>query len=381
MRSLALSFGLLLIIFLMVISPSTLPVVANPQATPPPTPETTLSPEERIALEEAIQAAVASHREEVLAFLIFDVVVEHVDISTDRMWALAWLHFIDPDTGEVIPTEPGLALAHRVGDEWQVTLQAEAQWNMQLALTPTDLLSPVSRSLAWHVPLPLPVEGLVFRGYLLPWPAGRSVRLTRSISHTSSNERYAFDFADGTMFPLHASKGGKVAYVVWNYPNGYYDGNCNHANYVVVEDTTTSPTTYAVYLHLAENSVPEPLRTRGATVYQGQFLGNVDDTGCSTGHHVHFQVHTSPYAWYGTSVDITFDDVDINGGRPRTPSEASSPSCFPSPCQGRYYYVSGNVTEATPPTGEILMPVSGSAVLSNTLQILGQAEDADNGLS
>ncbi|MEW6718514.1 MAG: pre-peptidase C-terminal domain-containing protein, partial [Chloroflexota bacterium] len=41
----------------------------------------------------------------------------------------------------------------------------------------------------------------------------------------------------------------------------------------------------------------------------------------------------------------------------------------------------GNVTEATPPTGEILMPVSGSAVLSNTLQILGQAEDADNGLS
>ena len=129
---------------------------------------------------------------------------------------------------------------------------------------------------------------------------------------------YAFDFADGTEFPVLAAKGGKVKYAVWQYP----DNQMEHANYLVLQDNTTTPTTFQLYYHLAQNSIPAELRVPGTVVQQGQFIANADNTGPSTGHHLHFMVHADPTSFWGTSVDIVFSDVSVNGGRPRTCAEA-----------------------------------------------------------
>jgi len=170
------------------------------------------------------------------------------------------------------------------------------------------------------------------------------VRLTGSIGHVytykscPSSCLYAFDFANGTMFDVVAAKAGTVKYAVWKYENG----DPNHANYIVLEDTSTTPTTYQVYLHLAHESIPVELRKVGAKVVQGQFIGKADDTGYSTGHHLHFHVHTNPESYWGKSVDIVFDDVSINGGRPRLCSEAKAYPELGAKCMPQDMYVSNN---------------------------------------
>ena len=47
----------------------------------------------------------------------------------------------------------------------------------------------------------------------------------------------------------------------------------------VLEDRTTTPVTYQLYLHLAQDSIPATLRVIGAQVRRGQFIGVADDTG------------------------------------------------------------------------------------------------------
>ena len=91
-------------------------------------------------------------------------------------------------------------------------------------------------------------------------------------------------------------------------------------NYVVIRDGTTDPITYQLYLHLKQDSIPDELKTKGKLISQGQLIGVVDNTGQSWGHHLHFQVQVPLYGdnyYWGRAIDISFDDVDINGGRPR----------------------------------------------------------------
>ena len=289
---------------------------------PPPPPPAQAEAEIRTALERAI----ANYREDIVAFLIFDPRIRKIQFDATGQWAVVWLDLYDPATGELIPTEPGLVVAHHDGQQWQILLQADPAWAETLASVPPDLMPEANKAiwLARYDQALLEAPTSALGGYLLPWAEGLTKILTRSIAHGGTGY-YAFDFADGTMFPLYASKGGTVHLVEWTYPNGYDDGSCANSNYIILKDETTSPVTYQLYLHLAFESVPEDLRVVGAPVVQGQFIGNADDTGCSTGHHLHFHVHTNPFSYWGTALDITFDDVNINGGRPRTPSEANSP--------------------------------------------------------
>lgn len=101
---------------------------------------------------------------------------------------------------------------------------------------------------------------------------------------------------------------------------------------------------------------------------QGMKIANVDDTGASTGHHVHFMVveketlSACKYYCFGKAVDITFLDVSINwhagtqGGRPRLAEEAKWYGG-----QGQKYYVSGNTFKSNAPTSDtyniILFPI------------------------
>ena len=347
----------------------------------------TFTDQKRIDINDALQEAILAKGEQVLAFLLYDVMIDHIDVSSDEQWALVWLALVDKDTNEILPAEAGLAIALLQTDavsgveSWRIILQADEDWNQILNQIPEELLDEDTRSKYIEKIQAAPHDGTVYTGYRLPWEAGQSKRLTGSIGHVFTYKTcpstclYAFDFADGTMFPIVAAKAGTVKYAVWQYDNG----NTKHTNYLILEDVTTSPTTYQIYYHLAKDSIPVELRTPGTYVYQGQFIANVDDTGVSTGHHLHFHVHADPYAYWGRSVDIVFDEVDINGGRPRTCTEASAYPSYGSECNSGNLFESRN-GDAEPPTGDITSPDVDDVIYNPTMVVEGYGED-DRGIS
>jgi len=338
----------------------------TPQATPTlsatPSPTAAVSDEEAIRL--ALDSAIHGKQQEVLALMVNTVSIDHMTFAGDRSQALVWLALVDAQSGETLATEPGLAIANRNAQQpatWDVTLQSDAGWVEALQQVPDDLLPAEDKQLLMPPGEEVMAQAsLVLRGYRLPWAAGLAKRVSGSIGHVLTYQscpstcRYAYDFADGTMFPLLAARGGRVKYAVWKYANG----NEENANYLVLEDTTTSPTTYQVYYHLAQNSIPERLRVAGAVVRQGEFIGNVDDTGYSTGHHLHFHVHTNAATYWGSSVDIRFDDVSINDGTPRTCAETAAYPQYGTQCSPGNLLVSGNTGQQAivPPPVTLIAP-------------------------
>lgn len=332
---------------------------AHPAQDPPPPPEEDVpeTPSTGNILLQSVRQAMQERSGEVMAFALDAVVVDHINFSEDGQTALVWLAFTDPQTGEIIATEPGLAIARLNGADWRIHLQTDADWAATLDAVPLSLLDNQERLQFDPRQRAEATASTVYTGYYLPWAKGLSKRLSGSIDHflgykSCSEEscRYAYDFADGTMFPMVASKGGTVFLAKWNCANG--DEECS--NYIVIKDTTTSPTTYQLYLHLANNSIPSHLRTIGAPVRRGEFIGNADDTGWSTGHHLHFHVHTNPYSYWGNSVDIVFADVTVNSGRPRTCSEVAAHPEYGTQCMPNDLYTSGNTLDDTPPKGGLL---------------------------
>lgn len=338
----------------------------------------TLTDATEIELDNAIHNAAAG-REDILAFLLYRVTIDHVTYSDDKSLALVWIALVDQQTGLVQSGEPGLVIVHKTTDTanpWSITFQADANFAAELQAVPEKMLSADVREHYMPAIQQQPKDPVVYTGYHLPWTNGAAVYLTGSIGHVYTYKScpttclYAFDFANGTMFPVRAAKRGTVKYVVWDNVNG----NTTKANYIILEDTSTTPTTYQVYFHLAQNSTPAALRVIGAQVVQGQFLGNADDTGYSSGNHLHFHVHTNSTSYWGTSVDIVFEEVSVNGGRPRLCTEASAYPQLGSECVGGNRYVSAN-SDAEPPTGGITSPSPYTTITSPTLNVSGWMKD------
>jgi hypothetical protein len=333
--------------------------------------------------EPEIELAVASTLENATGrWDIFDYQIDHIQVQDDGQMAVVWLAAIDRETGELLAREPDLALA--VTDEsgrWQVLLDDDPKFidafaNFQFAdkSIQGDLVSPTDA---------LPKSTKVYGGYYLPWAAGLEKRLTWSVGHTSCYPIYycthAFDFADGSMFPLVAAKGGTVFHFRDSCPNN--TSTCT--NSITLQDRSTNPWTYQIYLHIAQNSVPTNLRQIGTPVVQGQYIGTVDNTGYSTGHHVHFMVVTENTRYFSTGMqsvwgvaeDITFRDVSINwdaatrGGRPRLKYEADSYGG-----EGQTRYISGNLP-AYPPTGGLIAPATKTYVTNRNLSVNGWGKD------
>lgn len=333
-----------------------------------------------IEIDQAVQDAVQRHPE-VLAYTIYRVSVDHVTYSPDGNLALAWLSLSDKESGQPVPSEPGLAIVVKTIDSetskpvWHAYVQADENWNEQMALVPSDMMDEEARN-QFTSPDQAITKAPPFTGYRLPWAKGQTKYVTGSIGHVftykscPSSCLYAFDFADGTMFPVTAAKGGKVKSAVWQYENG----NTSNANYLVIEDESTTPVSYMLYMHFAKNSIPTELRTPGTPVVQGQFLGNADDTGYSTGHHLHFHVHTNPTSYWGNSVDIQFEDVAINGGRPRTCVEANNYPSYGGQCQANDRYTSGN-GDSTPPFGGLSIPQAGQMINTSSITFSGWGQD------
>ena len=342
-----------------------------------PQPKTLTDPRE-IELNSAIQKAAAG-REDVLAFIIFRVTIDHVVYTSDDTLAIVWISLVDKQTGQVQNSEPGLVLAYATGDTtqpWRVVFQADTEFAQDLMAIPDSIISQEAKEHYLPAQQQQSKEGTVYTGYRLPWTKGQGVYLTGSIGHVFTYKScpstclYAFDFANGSMFDIKAAKHGYVKYAQWTYANG----NTTDANYLVLEDPSTTPTTYQVYYHLAQDSIPAALRVPGTEVMQGQFIGKADDTGYSTGNHLHFHVHTAPNSVWGTSVDIVFDEVAVNGGRPRTCSEASAYPDYGSQCVSGNLYYSQNGDVATP-TGNITSPAPYTTITSPTLNVSGWMYD------
>ena len=363
------------------------PTPAKPGNVPPvetPVPQLQASD---LAIQTALQEAVDQNRYQILGFLVYEVFIDHIDYSQDGSTALVWMALRDSQTGEVVASEPGLSIARiekqgALSDPpgWMISLSTAADFADQVRALPVELqtqnvidhfLPPTTKSVV--------ASAQVFSGYKLPWTAGAAKRVSNSIGHVVSVSggltscpatcRYAFDFSDGTMFPMIAAKGGTVRSVKTSCSNG----NSECTNFLILEDQSTIPTTYQVYFHMAYNTVPERLRTVGATVRQGEYIGDADDTGASTGHHLHYHVYSTPnksdWSW-GTSVDITFDDVPVNGGRPRTCPEANEHPDMGSQCLPSNYYTSGN-TPANPPRGTLDLPSDQQMISSRKTRVQG----------
>lgn len=312
---------------------------------------------------------------------IFDYQIDHIQIQDDGQAALIWLVAVEPETGITLGREPELALAE-VGltGEWEVFLEDGEAFEDKF--TNSEFAEKSLEGDLLTEDQALPKSGRVFGGYYLPWAADLEKRLTWSVAHTSCYPTYycthAFDFADGTMFPLVAAKGGTV----FHWKDTCANGDTYCTNSITLQDRSTTPWTYQIYLHIAKGSVPDHLKSVGTPVLQGQYIADVDDTGYSTGHHVHFMVVSeetryqsgSGYVW-GVAEDITYKDVDINwdpvtrGGRPRLAYEAATYGG-----EGRTYYVSGN-EPAHPPTGGLNSPATKTHVTNPQLSVSGWGED------
>jgi hypothetical protein len=359
--------------------------ISTNAAPPPPTPPT--DENERELIERAVLNAIDGQREYVLGYLLNEVQVTDVQLSQDESWGIVYLEMIDPKTGEVLPSEPGLAFAQWTGSDWEITLPTDPGWIDLVRSAPEDLLTDEYKiSYIEMYQTEILTAQATYSGYLLPWEAGRMVYLSQSTGHDqyipSGSAHYSFDFyIYKTMYQLRASKAGTVWRTRWDVPNG---DDSDMGNYIVLKDTSTSPTTYQLYLHLAQDSIPVEFRTEGAFVSQGQFIGIADDTGQSTGHHLHFHVHTNSNSYWGTSVDITFDDVNINGGRPRRESDLKYCTRPGDVCnQYRNFYISGNVApgDNTPPTGDLFEPTTGFMANSPSVHIEGWSSDGESGLN
>lgn len=279
--------------------------------------------------------------------------IDQITYNADQDQALVWLAVLDPETGMVMASEPLQVYAQKTldGTSWEIVLEDNPAFAKSLSLSDLAGSDVVSKS--------APTSDIktttprIYGGYFLPWRSDLKKVLTWSIAHTSCTPTYyctyAFDFADGTMFELVAAKAG----IVYHWKDSCANGLTTCTNSITLEDRSTEPWTYQIYLHLAYNSIPVELKQVGAAVNQGQFIGNVDDTGYSTGHHVHFMVvakdtlyKTSSGYYFGRSEDITFKDVFINwdeatqGGRPRRLDEATTYGG-----EGQNYYISGNADQ------------------------------------
>ncbi len=305
--------------------------------------------------------------------------IDHIEVQDDGLAAAIWLSPTDPETGEFLGREPSLAIAELdANGNWQVFLDGtpgfdEAFTKFQYA----------EKSVEGDLTCEgQPKSGVVYGGYYLPWAEGLTKRLTWSVSHTSCYPIYycthAFDYADGSMFPLVAAKGGTVYHWKDTCANG--DSNCT--NSITLQDRSTTPWTYQIYMHIAYNSVPDNLKKVGAAVMQGQYIADVDDTGYSTGHHVHFMVVSEQTKYlstkgyiFGMAEDITYRDVTINwdaatqGGRPRLAYEAEDYGG-----EGQTYYTSGNAP-ANPPTGGLTTPEMKTYITDPVLTVTGWGKD------
>lgn len=85
--------------------------------------------------------------------------------------------------------------------------------------------------------------------------------------------------------PIYASKTGIIQIVEKNVTI-INDCNYGYGNYIIIDHQDGTATLYG---HIKYSSIPNSI-TAGSTINQGEQIGQVGSTGCSTGNHLHYEV-------------------------------------------------------------------------------------------
>jgi hypothetical protein len=353
-------------------------------------------------VEQAILDAIAINSSYIQGGMVTNLQVNDIAISQDQLWATAWVTYYDSQIEAILPTEPALAVMHKVNNEWQVFLPTDQGWEDSIYSIPEDLLSKEEKDMWVAMNQGVSESFPTQTGYMLPWHGGQTAYLSRSVGHDAdfTTAHFAFDFyvpggtvcpsggmlssgTTGLNFDIYASR----AATVWGWEDSVADCDHSNVNFIVLRNVD-DPSLFQLYLHLAQNSIPSELKSVGKPVSRGQFIGRADNTGASTGSHLHFQVEHQPNwptdnPYWSTALDVTFDDVDINGGRPRV-SPLDPPYCKNDDvCDVfRQTYTSNNYyqDDFIPPIGELAGVSTGDIVISETLTLSGWGSDSESGL-
>ncbi len=353
-------------------------------------------------VKQAVLEAVALNSSYSKSPMLTTIQVTDVNISQDQQWATAWIVYYDPQVDAIIPTEPVLTIVQNVENNWKAILASDPGWQSSLSQTPDDLLKPNEKDM-WVSMYQGSQESYPTQsGYFLPWHGGQVASLSRSVGHDAdfTTAHYAYDFympgttvctsgginssgINGLNFSLYAARAGTV----WGWKDSV--ANCDHSdvNFIVLQNID-NPSLFQLYMHLAQDSIPPGLKTVGTPVARGQFIGIADNTGASTGSHLHFQIELQPNwppanPYWRTALDMTFDDVTINGGRPRV-SPLDPPYCRADDICTVFQqtYLSGNyyMGDSIPPTGGISGVSQGEVVKNGWLSLHAWGSDGQTGL-
>ncbi|WP_428264590.1 peptidoglycan DD-metalloendopeptidase family protein [Haliangium sp.] len=179
--------------------------------------------------------------------------------------------------------------------------------------------------------------------YLLPYPSGRTYFCGQAnhglFSHfqTSPGNRYSFDFNEDENEPVWAARSGVVVDIREVRTNGSGD-----ANWITVQhlswadghdpgDSNERVLTYAAYFHLSQNRL---WVREGQRVARGQHVADLDDTGISALHHLHFGVSTFQREWFNEDSHLDFGDqgnIPIVFGDPSVQGFRNYPILFSWP--------------------------------------------------
>lgn len=85
--------------------------------------------------------------------------------------------------------------------------------------------------------------------------------------------------------PIYAANDGIITYVQKGV-TGVNDCDYGYGNYIIIDHGDGMSTLYA---HIQYDSIPDSIET-GAMVRQGEQIGQIGSTGCSTGNHLHYEV-------------------------------------------------------------------------------------------
>ncbi|HSB66975.1 MAG TPA: hypothetical protein VLD65_10370, partial [Anaerolineales bacterium] len=123
-------------------------------------------------IEMAILEAIASNDRYIQKGLVPSIQITDIRTSLDQKQSTAWVTYYDPLIDAVIPIEPGLAVAHNVGDRWQVVLPSDPAWQNEISLAPDELLTQSEKDM-WLAMDQGTVEAYPTQsGYFLPWHGG-----------------------------------------------------------------------------------------------------------------------------------------------------------------------------------------------------------------
>src|SRR5579871_317722 len=117
--------------------------------------------------------------------------------------------------------------------------------------------------------------------YILPYEVGRSFRVIKTTSH-GGTQYYSVDFGMPTGTPVVASRSGRVVNLEMRFLDG--DTTPDHFNLIWIQHADG---TVARYFHLSHQSARV---NSGDLVTQGQVIALSDNTGHSSGPHLHFDV-------------------------------------------------------------------------------------------